>query len=112
MLDSPWWSLGVSETRDRVARCDSAPTPLSREFVYDFWREMTTLRRKYRLDSNEILEALIDDDDSDLYATFLVSKYFIHARITQNKHQFHARKNVFDFSFFFHLSTFLKFILK
>lgn len=59
-------SLGVSETSDQVARCISAPTPLSREHVYDFWREMATLRRKYRLDSNEILEALIDDDDSDV----------------------------------------------
>ncbi|KAL4718074.1 hypothetical protein ACJJTC_016224 [Scirpophaga incertulas] len=58
--------LDVSGIKDRVARSASAPRPLSREHVHEFWREMTSSRRSYRLDSNEILDALVADDDSDI----------------------------------------------
>lgn len=47
----------------------SAPvlaSPPTRKCVHVFWREMASARRSYRLDSTEIVEFLIDDDDSDV----------------------------------------------
>lgn len=56
----------MSGTSYRVSRCASVPAPLLRVHVHEFWREMASSRRSYRLDSNEIIDFLVDDDDSDI----------------------------------------------